>query len=311
MSGLGSLFQPVPIPTTASSSTSYPLWLEQSLSQLANAGGGLAQTPYQQFPGPQVAAPSAQTQQAWQMAGNNVGNWQPGLQAGMGSVANSVTPISSTDIQNFLNPYQNYITGALNTNLQQNILPGIQDKFVSAGQSRSPQEAQLTDQAVYGANQAIGQSLGNAYQGALGSLLQSRQQQQTGGEALGTLGALNSQLGIADTGQVAAAGQGQDQTNQANLNAAMNNFNAQQQWPYQNLSFMSDILHGIPYQATGSTTNTTAVNQYAPSPLATYATGLLGTIGAQGGGLKRGGRVTPANENRSAGGALQHLRRAA
>lgn len=302
MSGLGSLLQQVPVPTTQSTTTAPPLWLEQALSGLANAGGALAQTPYTPFPGPQVATPSDATQQSWQMAQNDVGKWQPLVNQGSNAVAGTLAPITPQQIQTFLNPYQDYITNSLNTNLQQNILPGIQDKFVSSGQSRSPQEAQVTGQAVYGANQAIGQSLGNAYQGALNSLLQERGQQQTGGSELGTLGALNSQLGIADTGQVAAAGAGQDQNNQANINTAVSNFNTQQEWPYQNLSFLSSILHGIPVDAVGQTKNTTSVNSYSPSPLQAYATGLLGSIGASGSnGLARGGRV----------GALSHFKRAA
>ncbi len=307
MSGIGSLFQPVPIPQTASSSTQYPLWLEQSLSQLANSGGALAQNTYTPFPGPKVAAPSGQTQQAWGMAGNNVGGWQPDVNAASSMVQGSGAPITASDISTFLNPYQDYITRQLNTNLQQNILPGIQDKFVGAGQSRSPQEAQVTGMAVNGTQQAVGQSLAGAYQGALNSLLQSRQQQQQSGASLGQLGALRSELGIADTGQIAAAGAGQDQNNQANINAALGDFNNQQQWPYQNLSFLSSILHGIPYQATGSTSNATNVSQYGPSPLATFAGTLLGSAGA---GLKRGGPVRVANNNRPMG-ALQNFRRVA
>lgn len=303
-SGIGSFLSGIPITNTTSSSTQYPLWLQSAIEATGSAAGALASQPYQQFPGPQVASPSPQTQQAWQLAGSNIGNWQPNVSQASNLVQGATQPISAGDISTFLNPYQSYITNQLDTNLNQNILPSVQDKFVSAGQSRSPQEAQVTSNAVRDTQNEIGQSLGSAYNGAVGDLLQSRGQQLQGGATLGTLGGLQSQLGLSDVGALAAAGSSQDQNSQANINAAINNFNAQQQWPYQNLSFLSDTLRGLPTQATSPTTTTVAQNGQSPSPLATFAGTLLG---GQSLGLARGGRVMPFRRISP----LQHLQRAA
>lgn len=305
-SGISSFLSGIPTPTVASASTSYPLWLQQAMESTLGAATNLAQTPYQQFPGPTVAAPSAQTTQAQKLAGQNVGNYQPALQGALSMTNAAAAPITSGDISSFMNPYQSYLTGALNTNLQQNVLPGIQDKFVSAGQSRSPQEAQLTGQAIYGNQQAVGQSLAGGYQGALNSLLQQRQQQLGAGAQLGTLAGAQQQLGAGDVQQLAASGSAQDQLAQQNINSALNQFQQQTQYPYQQIGFLSDVLRGLPVQAAGSETTGTTTN-YAntqPSPLAT----LLGTQGGlSGAGLARGGRVLPFRGR----GALDHLRMAA
>lgn len=298
--GIASFLQGIPAPTTQSTSTTYPLWLTQAMQQVIGAAGNLAQQPYTQFPGPTVAQPSATTQRAWNLAGSNVGNWQPDVSQAGALTSAAAAPITSSDINTFLNPYQDYITGALNRNLQENVLPGVQDKFVSAGQSRSPQEAEITNRALRDNQIAVGQSLAGGYQGALNSLLQQRQQQAAAGAQFGQLGALNSQLGSVDLSNLAAAGTAQDTSHQANINAALNQFYQQQQYPYQQLSFLSDIMRGLPTQESGTTTQTVNAGQtFAPSPLATYAgtaglsSGLGGSSTGSLSGLKRGGHVTP------------------
>jgi len=290
-------------------------------------------------------------------------------------------------IPSYLSPYLGNVVGgiesALNTNLFQNTLPAIQDKFVSAGQSRSPQEAQLTSEAIYANQNALGQAVAPAleqgYTTALGaaqnasnagfgagnqfstaglsaatgaantglnagigaantgfglgstgyglgtSTAQNQQQmQQATGAQLGQLGALTQQLGGYDVGQLAASGQAQDTTSQANLNAAQNQFNAQQQWPYQNLAFASNIIRGQPVASNTYTVGLTpsSQNSYTASPLSAFIGTTLGASSIANGlnnsttanalnsaqQLRKGGRVR-ANDNRR--GALSTSRRAA
>lgn len=291
-------------------------------------------------------------------------------------------------IPSYLSPYLGNVVGgiesSLNTNLFQNTLPAIQDKFVSAGQSRSPQEAQLTSEAIYANQNALGQAVAPAleqgYTTALGaaqnatnagfgagnqfstsglsaatgaantglnaglgsantgfglgstgynlgtSTAENQQQmQQATGAQFGQLGALTQQLGGYDVGQLAASGQAQDTTRQANLNAAQNQFNAQQQWPYQNLAFASNIIRGQPVASNTYTVglSPSSQNSYTPSPLSAFVGTTLGAS-AIGNGLnsattgqalnsaqqlRKGGRVRPSNDNRR--GALSTYRRAA
>ena len=322
------LFQgavPVAAPTSSSTTQQFPLWMQQSEYNLANAAQQLAQQPYQQFRGPQVASPSGQTKQAWQLAGQNVGNWNPYLQQAASLTGQAAAPITAADISTFMNPYESYVTGALNKNLMDNILPGVQSQFVSAGQAASPQQAQIAGQAVYNTQQAAGQALAQNYAGALSALQQQRAQEQAAGAQYGQLGQTTAQLGATDVSQLAAAGQGQDVLSQANINAALNNWQQQQQWPYQQLGFASDIVRGLPVQTSTSTQGTYYPQAYGASPFAAALggaqAGSSGGLFAEGGAVHEGalGRVARARRSgrhvshetprRSAKGALS--RRAA
>jgi hypothetical protein len=272
------------------------LWLQQSEFGLNNAASQLASSPYQQFPGPQVAAPSAQTQQAWNLAGQNVGAWNPYIQQAANLTGQAAAPITSSDISQFLNPYENYVTGALNTNLMNNILPQVQSQFVSAGQAASPQQAQVAGQAIYGTQQAAGQALAQNYTGALSALQQQRAQEQSAGAQYGQLGQATAQLGAADVSQLAAAGQGQDVLSQANLNTAMNNWQQQQQWPYQQLGFESDIIRGTPIQQSTQTMGQYYPQAYGASPFAAALGGAQ--IGAAS-GYREGGAVGALGRTRA------------
>lgn len=312
-----------PQPTGSDTSTNFPLWLQQYTANLASGATNLANSPYTPFPGPQVAAPSGATQQSWNMATGNVGDYQGALGQAMNLTGAAAQPVTAGQINSYMNPFEDQVLGGLqsaaNQNLTQNILPQVQDRFVSAGQSRSPQEMQATNNAVQANDTALYQAqagaLGQGYQGALGAALQEQGAKQAAGAQFGQLGALTQQLGAADVGQVAAAGQAQDTTNQANINAALNNFYAQQQWPYQNLAYASNIIRGqnVP------TNQMTVGQQYNPgqsytaSPLASFVGTTLGAQGAANTasntsalnsalGVKKGGHIR--SRRHATGGAL-------
>lgn len=128
-------------------------------------------------------------------------------------------------------------------------------------------------------------------QNALTVADRNRTAAQTAGAQFGQLGALQQQLGAADVGQLAASGQAQDTTNQANINAALNNFYAQQQWPYQNLGFASNVVRGLPVNTNQQVVGQTYNGAYTASPLSQF---IGTTIGASALGLKHGGRVSGA-----------------
>lgn len=301
-----------PQPTGSDTSTSYPLWLQQLTYGLGTAADQLAGQTYTPYPGQQVATPSPTTQQSWTMAGNNVGSFRPDLSSAEGLTGSAGTPVTASDISGYMNPYMDQviggIQGAANKNLTENILPGVQDKFTAAGQSRSPQEQDFTNRAIYNSEQASDQAVGSAlstgYQGALNAALAGKSQEQAAGAQFGQLGALNQQLGLGDVGAMAAAGQTQDTYNQSAINASLNNFYAQQQWPYQQLGYASNIIRGLPV-----TTNTQTVGQaYAPGTGGYTASPLSAFIGAAGGakalGFAEGGNVTDMRRKPAPRGAI-------
>lgn len=345
-----------PQPTASDASTSYPQWLQQYVYNLGNAATNLASQPYTQFPGQQIAAPSAATTEAEQLAQSNVGSYQPDLSqanaltgqagaltqygAGLSSQGAGLTnegagltnqavgmteaasqPIGASQINQYMNPYTSQVVGALqqasNNNLTMNQLPAISSQFVGAGQAASPQMAQADNNALYLSNQALDQATAGAlqtgYQGALSTALTEQGAQMQGasqigqyggqlgqygselgaigqqfgqygsetaaqGAQYGALGSLTQQMGGYDVGQLAASGQTQDTFNQANINSAINNFDAQQQWPYQNLAYASNIIRGQPVASNTYTVGLTPGSQsnYTASPLSSFIGTTLG-----------------------------------
>jgi hypothetical protein len=241
---------------TGTSTTSGPQWLQDAYKKLATNATDLASQSYQGWTGQNVADPSADTQSAWDTARSNVGNYQPYLDQASSALKQSSAPITSADVQTFMNPYQDSVTKGLTQNFSENVLPQLQDKFVSAGQSRSPQEAELTGRASRDLNTSIGQSLAGAYQGAMNSLLQQRSQQGQAASQYGQLASQASNLGQQDVNSLGSIGNAQDTRAQSNLDAQKQEFQSQKQYPYQQLQFLSSIYGGINPNVVGSSTNT-------------------------------------------------------
>jgi len=97
--------------------------------------------------------------------------------------------------------------------------------------------------------------------GQLGSMAAQLGQVQAGvGSAYGSLGTGISQAAINQAMGLLQAGTVEQQTNQAYDNAQYQEFMRRQQFPYQQLGFLSNIYYGLP------ATNTGTSSTYAPAP---------------------------------------------
>jgi hypothetical protein len=140
-------------------------------------------------------------------------------------------------------------------------------------------EAQGRQQAFQQAQQAqqFGANLGlQGIQGGLSGLGQAIQ----GAGQLGQLG--TAQLGAQQNiiAAQAAAGKEQQALEQAKINQAIQDYATQQQYPLMQLGFMSNMLRGLPLQAT-----TTQTYQAMPSTLNQGLGTLAGVAGAKQAGL--------------------------
>lgn len=243
-----------------------------------------------------------------------------------------------------MNPYtQNVIKQAEDTatNYWQNTLqPSINQQYAAAGQAGSSADINAQNQGAKTITQGIqdtaGSALSQAFQNAQQTGLQGAQvtgglAQTQGGlgyeqgvlglQGAGALGSLASQgqsLGLQGAGALDTVGGEQQQQQQQNLNLGYQDFLNQQQYPYQQASWLSQMLSG-----TANPTNTPGMTQgaqtsYAPSTGASPLNQSIGlysalnpaqTGGALGGGGARGGPVHRFARPRRSG--LEHLRRAA
>lgn len=200
-----------------------------------------------------------------------------------------------------INPYvQNVIQQGqdqANKTWNNTVVPTINNQFTHSGQFGSSanqramsqagqqltQQVQDTSNAAYAgaytnaqqANLAAGQATGNLAQTQGGLGYEQGALGLQGASQLGSLASLGQNLGISGAGALDTIGLEQQGQNQNNLNAAQQQFQNQQQYPYQQLGWLSQLLNG---QSTGipggSTTNSTT------TPSSTGTSPLMGAIGA-------------------------------
>lgn len=227
-------------------------------------------------------------------------------------------------ISDYMNPYtQNVVNriGQLGArNLTENLAPGIMSNFIRSGQYgsagqqasvgkalRDTQESVLAQQQN-ALNQGYGQSMAAAQadlarQAGLGQVAgnlasQTARDQLAAGSQLGTLANLGQTVNLKDLAALEAVGQTQQSQGQKNLDLAYQDFLEQRNYPAQQLSMLNQMIRGLPYSQTGTTSQTGPANIYQPSPLSQVA-GAASLYNALSGiKFAKGGHVKPRNKNR-------------
>ena len=160
-------------------------------------------------------------------------------------------------------------------------------------QAKGLQEAYTQGMGQFNQEQAQRQAAANlnAQQGQFGAGLglQGLQTALTGANTLGTLGNQQYTQNMGITNMQNQFGGQQQQQIQQDLNNKYNDFINAQNYPYKQLSFMSDMLRGAPLSQTGS-----SIYQAPPSATQNLLSLGLGAAGiskmfAEGGEVKSGG----------------------
>ena len=316
MSGLfGGSSQPQqqqPTSTTVTN-TNLPAWAQPYSEKILGQASALTdinQNPYQQYGGQRVADFTPMQQQAF----NTIGGMQVSPQnqqatnlagaAGLGSLgAGQNYNRMATDpgaMQAFMSPYQQNVTDYQKQQAVMDYgrqLPGMgaaasnKGAFGGSRQAIVEGEGQRNLQNQLAGIQATGSQ--NAFQNAQQAMqfgtsagLQGYNQALQGASTLGQLGQNQyaQQMGINAAQQ--QAGAQQQAFNQQGLSNQYQDFLNRQNYPYQQLGFMSDILHGTP---TGGVT-TKQESQVAPSMFSQIA-GSLGGLGSLAGAYNAYGKA--------------------
>jgi hypothetical protein len=211
------------------------------------------------IPAFQVAAPSALQQSGFTQAGQT-GMGAPTTTAGIGSILQSLqTAQAGPNINQFLNPYQQYVTDEISRQGQmaQNQLSAQAIGSGAFGGAREGiQRAEL--QRATQAN--IGQSLAGGFGQALGAA-QQQQAMQTqagmqGGQLLGALGGQQQAMQQADIASLLQAGGIQQQLGQQALEASRATEMSRAYEPYQRLEFLKGIMTNLPTSQSAVTATT-------------------------------------------------------
>jgi hypothetical protein len=248
------------VTTTQQQVTAAPSFYTDYLNQLATQGGRAAQDA--QYVGAQPLQ-----EQAFNLASQNVGNYQPTLQ-------NAINLASSVGNSNLAQA----IGDVGQANIARNLAPQATAGIVGSGQFGSKRGAQ-----------ALGDVIANAELGLTAQQQQAMQQDMANriaaAQQLGTLANSTQQLGLGDVNALSTLGQ-QQQTIAQN----------QQLFPMQQLANQSALLRGytIPTSVSASQTGPGQQGQFQTSPLQQIMSvgTLLGALAKPGvGGTSAGGNI--------------------
>jgi len=273
---------------------------QQMLTDAANLTN-ITTNPYQQYTGEQVAQFTPLQQSAF----NNAATMQTSPQLGQGSALAGQAGLAGLNTQYTFNPSNFTAADAqslMNPYLQSSLAPQLAIQQQLQGANQQVQNAQATQAGAFGNsrfgvqnaatnlnNQLANQNLvGNAYNTAFNNAQQqyntqnqlNAQQQQFGANlgmqglntalsaanTMGTLGnnQYNQNLGIIGL-QNQLGGQQQQQIQNVD-NTQYQNFLNAQNYPYQQLNFMSNLIRGLPM-----TQQSASVYQAPPSVLSQVA----------------------------------------
>lgn len=272
--------------------TNIPAYAQPYVMQMLGQASALTQQPYQQYAGQQVAGFNPLQQQAYgnlqQMQPSGLGTQAAGL-AGMGAT----NQFTGANVNQFMSPYIGDVVaqqqqGAVRDYARQ--LPGMAGVATQMGGLGGSREALVNSEAQRNLQQQLqgitASGYQNAFQNAQGQFNQQNQNLMQGAGILGNLGQQNYQQQMGINQAQLQGGAQQQALQQQLLNTGYQNYMNQVNYPYQNLGFLSSLIHGLPIQQMGTT-------QYAaPGNIlgqATAAAGGLGTLFSGLGAMGAGG----------------------
>jgi|TARA_R100001440_G_scaffold13633_1_gene23503 hypothetical protein len=272
-------------PTPPSSTTQFVReapGIEERKLELMDIARQVAQQPID-LPDIQVAGLSQLEQQGLQRAGQTGIGGQT-VRSGIGAIQQAAAPIGAAQIQQFLNPFQSYVTGEIGRQgqmMQNQIAQQAIRSGAFGGGREGVQQAELQGRTL----EAMGRAQQAGFNTALGA---AQRQQQVGllaGQQLGKLGELEQQISQADINQLLASGGVQRQLAQATLDAQRQSTLQQQYEPFQRAEFLANLYAAGPKTQSGVTMGTAPTT----SPLAqAVGTGLAAFTAFQPNQAQRG-----------------------
>ena len=293
--------------------TELPEWAKPYAKDILAKGQALTdvnQNPYQTYNQDRIAGFSPMQQQAMQGAQNMT----VAPQIGQGTAAAVGAGLGGANVAGQANQYgfQNQVGGYMNPYLQMSLAPQLAEANRNYDISGVNQQARATQAGAFGGsreaimaaenernrntglNSIIGQGYNQAFSQAQNQYNQNLQNQLQGyglmGSAANSLGQLGQNQYSQNMGinQLQSQYGGQQQAQmQRGLDTAYQDFTNQQNYPYKQLGFMSDMIRGLPL----GQQSTSQMYQAPPSALQTvgalgmgaYGINQLSKYGASGG----------------------------
>jgi len=271
-SGGGGGSAPANTTSTSTQTSELPEWARGYAKDTLAKGQALTdinQNPYQQYSGDRIAGFSPMQQQAMQ----NAQGMSVAPQVGQGTAAATMAGMGGLGVAGQANPYgfQNQVGGYMNPYMNQILAPQLAEANRQYDIGATRQQSAATQAGAFGGsreaimaaenernrntglNQIVGQGYNTAFTNAQNQYNQNLQNQLQGfgmaNQAAGQLGNLGQNQYQQNMGINALQAQygGQQQAlQQQGLTQAYQDFQNQQNYPYKQLGFMSDMIRGLP-----------------------------------------------------------------
>jgi len=344
-SGGGGGGQPANTTSQQTTTQDLPEWAKPYAQDVLSKGKAITdvgQNPYQAYGGNRIAGFDPMQQQAMQGAQNMA----PAAQLGAGTALAGGAGLGGLGVASQANQYgfQNQVGGYMNPYLQMSLAPQIAEANRQYDIGATNQQANATRAGAFGGsreaimaaenernrnmgiNQIVGQGYNTAFTNAQNQYNQNLQNQLAGYNLMGSAAGQLGQLGQTQYGQQMGINQLQSQygaqrqaQEQKGLDTAYQDFLTQKNYPYQQLSYMANLVRGTPmgmntqsqvYQAPPSTMGQLAglgLGAYGVSQLMGKADG--GQVHSYaGGGYAAGGDIPdPMNDSYEMAAAVDKL----
>ena len=245
---------------------------------------------YKPYTGPSLADFTPEQQQAFTGIAGLQGQQAPIYQEAMGMTRDSATPITTEQIEEYMNPYQQAVVDVEKREATKQYQSQVQPQLAAQAARIQPfggsRQAILegmaadTQQRLLGDIQAKGSA--QAYQDSVNLLNQQRMQQGQAAGQLATMGSNQFKSQLGELGALQTVGEEKQQLAQQALNEAYGQYVKEQEYPYQQLGRYQSVVTGAPIQQTQYVPPTPPGPSVGQQLLGGAAT-MLGTYGAFGG----------------------------
>lgn len=271
--------------TITDTSSSLPAWLQEYTRGLAGAAATVGGEKYQPYTSPANAATYGQDagriagydpaqQQAYDLTKTNVGAYK--------SYTDYASQTVPQAVGSYMSPYTDAVVNRIqqlgNRNLTENLLPAVNSTFAGSGQFGSTRNANFVQDAMRNTQDSI---LGQQSTALQAGYTQAQNAALADMQRYASLGQQVQNQGYQDASMLDAAGQQKQALAQRNMDLANADYTAQVNYPKTQLSFMSDIIRGMPTSTQGfqATSNPSAATTTI-SPLQQAAAAFSGAKAA-------------------------------
>ena len=258
---------PEPQVTTATSTSrsEVPEYITQPHERMIQAAEKLASAPYQTYTDPRIAGFTDDQTAGMQGIRDRQGLGVSQLLPAQLAAYKGTEDLSQNEIERYMNPYLDLVGRQAERELTRQ--GNIKQLDINAAAKRGGAFGDLRHGVVQSEHERnLGRTLSDmwektyatGYDKAIGSAKDFRSQQLQSALGLGQLTGQSQNLAYQDINSLLGSGAMQQEQEQKNLGLAYEDFQRQQNYPWEQLGKMSGVLNAAPYSTTttGTTTGT-------------------------------------------------------